>query len=154
MAFLKHRLFELRPDAFPRCRQYLHHGDQELEDEEVLEEYEMPDEHAIYYREAWYEPYCPGCSDCQRNFCTACSFYPINRGILWPEPRPYCSVCNQGPDPAAEPATTAAHADITQEADLLTANLPEALTPVRPDLHGNQRTIQTRQLHYLTTKCC
>lgn len=69
-----------------------------------------------------------------QNFCTACSFYPINRGILWPEPRPYCSVCNQGPDPAAELAMSAAHTDTTQEADLLISDLPEApaLLSTRP----------------------
>lgn len=131
VAFLKHRLWELQPESFPRCRQCLYDGDMELEDAHVLEDYglQLPDEHTIHYKEVWYEPYCPGCSDCQQNFCTACNFYPINRGILWPEPRPYCLVCNQGPAPAAEPPIAAAHSDTSQDSDSLVSDSPEAPAP-------------------------
>ena len=146
VAFLKHRLWELQPDSFPRCRQFLYDGDLELEDEYALEEYDMPAEHTIYHTDAWYEPYCPGCSDCQSNLCTACGFYPINRGILWPEPRPYCSVCNQGSPPAAQPATTAP--DTTQDADRV-SEMPAAPAPAstRPPWQPEDTSDSAARLH-------
>ena len=71
VAFLKHRIWELTLASLPRCGQSLYDGDIELEDEHALEVYGLQSEHTIEYSPAWHEPYCPGCSDCERNFCSA-----------------------------------------------------------------------------------
>lgn len=132
VAFLKHRIWELTLASLPRCGQSLYDGDIELEDEHALEVYGLQSEHTIEYSPAWHEPYCPGCSDCDRNFCSACALYPrnySNHSILWPEPRPYCSVCNHGPAPAEQAAASAAHSHTSEDPDSLESDMPEALAP-------------------------
>ena len=151
VAFLKHRIWEAA--TLPRCGQALYNGDTELEDEYTLEDYEMQPEHTIDYSAAWHEPFCPGCSDCERNFCSSCALYPINRGRLWPEPRPYCSVCSHGHAPAEEAAaalsdatdttdttedsmnsegsdvSSTEHSHTTEGSDLLESDMPEVPEP-------------------------
>lgn len=100
VAFLKHRIWETV--SLARCGQSLYEGDTELEDQFDLEDYQLQSEYTVDYVAAWHEPYCPGCSDCERNYCSACALYPVNRKSLWPEPRPYCLICNQGVAPAEE----------------------------------------------------
>lgn len=148
VAFLKHRIWESA--TLPRCGQALYNGDFELEDDYALEDYELQSEPTIDYSAAWHEPFCLGCSDCERNFCSACALYPINRGNLWPEPRPYCSICNHGHVSAEDAAaavsdatdtpedsahsegshvSTTEHSDTNEGSDMLESDMPAVSEP-------------------------
>lgn len=129
VAFLKYRIWE--SVSIPRCGQSLYLEDTELEEDFELEDYQIHPEQTIDYSPRWYAPYCPGCSDCERNICSACGLYPMKwDDDLWPEPEPCCSACQ--PAPAAPPAIQA-----DSSSDWLAADSPEArasaVTTAQPD---------------------
>lgn len=117
VAFLKYRIWE--SVSIPRCGQSLYLEDTELAEECELEDDQIHPEQYIDYSPRWYAPYCPGCSDCERNICSACGLYPMKWDDLWPEPEPCCSVCQ--PAAAAPPAIQA-----DNSSDWLEADSPEA----------------------------
>lgn len=99
--FLKNRLWE--EASLARCEQCLYFEDFELEDEYAIADYRIETDVAVEHCSNWHEPYCPGCSDCDMNFCSACGLYPTYPVEL--QPRPHCAVCNQGPAPTEEAGT-------------------------------------------------
>lgn len=120
VAFLKYRIWE--SVSIPRCSQSLYLEDTELDEACELEDYQIHPEQTFDYSPPWYAPYCPGCSDCERNICSACGLYPMKWDDLWPEPEPCCSACQ--PAPAAPPAIQA-----DNSSDWLEPDLPEAPAP-------------------------
>ena len=94
VGFLKYRFCEETQE--PLCEVSLSYGDYELDDDDTLADHNIGAETSVYFTRRWYEPYCPGCSHCGNNFCSACGLYPLLTGTMHPDYRCYCPACGYG----------------------------------------------------------
>ncbi|KAL3160692.1 hypothetical protein ABBQ32_010603 [Trebouxia sp. C0010 RCD-2024] len=153
VAFLKPRLWELQPDSFPRCRQFLYDGDLELEDEYALEDYEMPAEHTIFQVRF-------GLSRTVQDALTVKAIY-VQRVVSIRSTAAFCGVSHGR---TARSATTA----LIRQRNLQRPHLIQTLLKMQTwyqncqkhqylqasHPHGNQRTHQNQQPCYMTTSSC
>ena len=107
IGYLKRKLQEKA--GLPACEFSLYQGEYELDDDELLEDYHIvSDMETVLWIYKWHTPYCPGCSDCGRNFCQECRLCPADFH------QNLCPACGQGPTVSSDNIAAASGTDQAQ----------------------------------------